>query len=375
MSSVHKTVLPSGKTSWMVRYRNPTTGKQAGKRFPTKSRANRFAQSVQVDIDRGMYVDPSVGKIVVADMVDHFIGTAPIASSTKSVYEIHARLYVKPKLGMYQIGGLTAADIRTTYAELAADGVNPPTIEAVHRLLNATFNVAVSEDRIQRNPAARITLAKKQPREAFFLTAQQVDALANEAGPRHGTMIRFLSYTGLRAGEVASLKVRNMDLMHKTVRVVEGGTGRGTKSRKARVVPFPAMLADDLAAHLAMYSDPSDPDGYVFPNDSGGKLNMQNFRNRVLYVAAERAGILRDGEPPHVHDLRHTSASLMAAAGYSLHEVSRMLGHASVAITGDLYTHVFPAEQDKKADRFDAMLREASHGSRVPDATVVTLMK
>jgi integrase len=355
----------------MVRYRDPTTGKQKGKRCRTKSLAQKFARSVQTDIDRGQYVDPALGKILVADMVDHFVTTAPIADSTKALYEMLGRRYIKPRLGAKRVGAVTAADVRTMYAQLAADGIHAPTIEAVHKLLNATMNVAVQEDRIQRNPAAKIKLAKTQPRDAFFLTTAQVDAIAHEAGERHGTMIRFLAYTGLRAGEASSLKVRNVDMMHRTVRVVEGGSGRGTKSRKVRVVPFPAVLTDDLAAHIAKYSVPSDQDAYVFPNDSGGKLNMQNFRKRVLYAAAVRAGVLRDGEPPRVHDLRHTAASLMASAGFSLHEVSRMLGHASVAITGDLYTHIFPSELERKSERFDQMLREAATAPK--QATVIPL--
>ena len=385
MASVHKTKLPltkaeraagktdvDARTSWIVRYRDPATGKHAGKRFRTKSLADKFARSIQTDIDRGAYVDPSLGKITVAAMCEHYMSVAGIAPSTRAGYELWIRKYIVPRIGAKRLGNVTKADVRVLYASLTADGVGGATVRHVAQLLHAVLDMAVDEDRIQKNPAHGIDLPDVQVREAFALTAAQVELLANEVGPRHKAFVKLIAYAGLRPGEAASLKVRNVDLMHKTIRVVDGGTGQ-TKTRKMRVVSFPTLLVDDLATHIAAWSDPKDPDAFVFANDHGDKMNVPNFRNRVLYPAARRAGVLRDGKPPRVHDLRHSAASLLASAGFSLHEVSRMLGHSSVGITGDLYTHLFPSELDKKADRFNAMLEEASSGVPATPATVTSI--
>ena len=360
MASIHETVLPaSGKTSWFVRYRDPDTGRQRGRRFSTRTDANKFARSVQTDIDRGVYIDPALGKITVAAMLEHYVSVAPIAESTRAGYVMWTNKYVKPSdIGRRKIANVTKADVRKFYAAMTADGVGASTVKHVHQLLHAAFTTAVDEDRIPKNPAHGVGFAKVQRRDAFFLTIDQVERLADEVGPRHGTMIRCLAYMGLRAGEAASLKVRNIDLMNRTARIVDGGTGQ-TKTRKVRSVPIPRSLVDELAAHMAAWSDPANPDAYVFANNYGGRLNMANFRRRVVHEGAARANILRDGQPPGVHDLRHTAASLWAGS-YSLHEVSKMLGHSHIGVTADLYVHLFQDEQAAKADAFDARLRGAS---------------
>lgn len=373
MASVQVTTLPSGKTSFLVRYRDPDGGQNRGRRFPTKAAADKFARSVQVDIDRDEYKDPNRGKITVGKMVDEYIGVAGVAATTKAGYVLWSDRYVKPSaLGKRKIANVTKADVEAFYAALRADDVGASTIQHVHQLLHRSFVMAVDGDRISKNPAHGVKLAKTQDRVGFFLSIEQVERLAYEIGPRHAVMVKFIAYCGLRAGEASSLKVRDVDLLRRTVKVTDGGTGHGTKSRKPRTVPIPGSLVDDLAVHLTAWSDPANPDAYAFPNDYGGRLNMNNFRRRVLQPAAKRVGILRDNEPPTVHDLRHSAATLWSGT-YTAYEISDMLGHASVDITLRTYVHLRrdKAVQAAKADAFDAMLREAS--TAPIDATVTPL--
>ena len=364
LASQHKTVLPSGETSYVVRWRDPSTERQRARRFKRFAEARKFRTQIEASINTSSYADPSAGRLSVAELLEHHLRTAAFSKGWESCCETWSRLYIVPALGGRRISSLTTADVRELLADLRDDGVGESTVQHVYQLLRAALNVAVQEDRIPKNPAARISMPKVQRREPFFLTADQVAVLAQEMPERHQVMVRFVAYTGLRMGEATSLRVRNLDLMRMNVRVIEGGSTQGaTKSRKVRVVPIPKVLVEPLASHLERFSRPADPDAFVFPGDQGGQLNGANWRRRILYPAAGRAGVLRDGEPVQPHDLRHTAASLWAASGYEIHEVSRMLGHSSITVTVDLYIHLFPSEQTVKASRFDQMLRDAEPSS------------
>jgi integrase len=127
---------------------------------------------------------------------------------------------------------------------------------------------------------------------------------------------------------------------------------------------MPRFLADDLAAHIAGRS----PGELVFVGVRGGVLRNLNFRRDVFDRASTAAGL--DGLTPH--ELRHTAASRAVASGASVKGVQRMLGHASAAMTLDVYAGLFEDDLDGVADRMDALGR-AAVAQPLPRATVVDL--
>jgi integrase len=118
-----------------------------------------------------------------------------------------------------------------------------------------------------------------------------------------------------------------------------------TKTHQRRSVPIPRFLADELADHLAVKA----PGDLVFTAPEGGVLRNTNFRPRFFDPAAEKVGLL--GLTPH--ELRHTAASLAIAAGANVKAVQLMLGHASAAMTLDIYAGLFADDLDAVADRLD----------------------
>jgi integrase len=145
-----------------------------------------------------------------------------------------------------------------------------------------------------------------------------------------------LAYAGLRWGEVAALRVHRVDLARRRLEVDEANTEVGghvvegtTKNHERRSVPIPRFLADELAEHLVGKK----PDDLVFTSPKGGVLRNTNFRSRFFDPAAEQAGLA--GLTPH--ELRHTAASLAVQAGANVKVVQQMLGHASAAMTLDVY--------------------------------------
>jgi integrase len=116
-----------------------------------------------------------------------------------------------------------------------------------------------------------------------------------------------------------------------------------------------------------------DQEGFVFTGDRGGQIRQGNWRERVFQPTCRALGILREGrggekEVPRVHDLRHTAASLGASAGMSANEVKEMLGHATIGITLDLYTHLFDDDKRSSADALGAVMKGARRqGAEVID--------
>ncbi|HEX2893654.1 MAG TPA: site-specific integrase [Marmoricola sp.] len=196
-------------------------------------------------------------------------------------------------------------------------------------------------------------VARKEP---VFLTHEQVDRLA-EACVGFELFIRLLAYTGLRWGEATALQVKRVNLMRRRLEVVRtaidlGEVTYGTpKTHQYRSVPIPRSIVDELAQHVAG----KEPDDLVFTSPHGAPLRNHNFRARVFTPAAKAIGV------PHLtpHDLRHTAASLAVQAGANVKAVQRMLGHASAAMTLDVYAGLFGDDLDAVADRLDEAAAKA----------------
>lgn len=212
---------------------------------------------------------------------------------------------------------------------------------------------------------------------AATLSHGQVAALA-AAVDRDPAVVRFLAYTGLRWGEIAALRVQDFDMLRRRVSVSRSVTESGglvwstPKTWERRSVPFPAALADELAALMVGKGR----DALVFTDQRGGMLRNSNWWTRVFEpavlavqatVTAERAkelaatGAATTPEFPTItpHDLRHTAASLAISAGANVKAVQRMLGHAKASMTLDVYADLFDDDLDEVAANLDAAMRAA----------------
>jgi integrase len=242
-------------------------------------------------------------------------------------------------------------------ASLTLSGLSPASVRYTHRVLSLVLGLAVRDGRLPRNPADGTPMPRPVAHDKRFLSSAQVASLASAAGP-YGTAIKVLAFCGLRFGELAALRVRRVDLLRRrldiaeSVAIVAGKAVFSTpKTHSTRSVPLPRTVADELAQQMAG----KDADDFVFPAPGGGVLRIGNFRKRTFDPACRAAGL--EGLTPH--ELRHTAASLAVAAGGNVKVVQRMLGHASAAMTLDVYAGLFTDDLEGMADRLDGIAADS----------------
>jgi integrase len=206
-----------------------------------------------------------------------------------------------------------------------------------------------------------------------FLTHGEVATLAADIDDRYRALVYVAAYTGLRARELMALRRSHVDLLRRTITVVEqvqyiGGRHVVSPPKSAagrRSVALPRLVADELDQHMRGVEGRG-PEAVVFPAPEGGFLHLENFRKRVWLPATARSGLA----PLRLHDLRHTCASLAIAAGADVKVLQRMLGHASAALTLDRYGHLMPGQAESVAERLDALARAAEPA---PTAAVASI--
>jgi integrase len=344
---------------WDVRHRTPEGG-QRRKTFRKKGDADRFAASVETDKSRGEWVDPARGRMTVGAFAETWMaGRAHLKPTTLVSYESLLRTQVAPTWGTVPLSRVTHADVTAWVAAMRADGLSASRTRQAYHLLLSMLDDAVKDNRLPRNPAAGVSLPRLPRTTRRYLTHEQVHVLADACGDRR-ILVLLLAYCGLRWGEAAALRVRRVDLLRRRLRIEEAVAnvnGRvvfgSPKTHQHREVAVPRFLAGELAVVLAGRG----PDDLVFTTSRGTPLRVQNFRRDVFDRAAAAVGL--PGLVPH--ELRHTAASLAIASGASVKGVQAMLGHASAAMTLDLYGHLMGDELDGVAERIDAAAR-----ARVP---------
>ncbi|MGV0793558.1 tyrosine-type recombinase/integrase [Mycolicibacterium sp. XJ1819] len=236
--------------------------------------------------------------------------------------------------------------------EAAGKGLSPARVIQAFQVVDQVLSYAVRARYIAANPADGVELPRKSTSEDIALTHEQVRRLA-EAEPGIRTMVYLLAYCGLRYGEMAALRVGDVDLVRRRIRIarsVTRVTGKGhvegdTKTHQVRMVP---IMTQTLVDALAKEIRDRERSQYLFPTDDGGLMTLGWFRWRFDQAAAT-AGLT--GITPKT--LRHTAGSLALASGASVVTVQRLLGHRNATTTMNVYSHMLPDDFDTLAAAMD----------------------
>jgi len=234
------------------------------------------------------------------------------------------------------------------------------------RVLRNALNKAVKLRLIPFNPMMALDKPKVIRKEVTPLEPEQCHKLiAACKGHRIGDLIVLAAMTGLRKGELFALEwsAVNLDegvlVVRRTLQEMKGLKLKGPKTAAGRrVISLGVEAVAALRSRLnKAIGEGFEPDqvSIVFPNMSGGFLRGSNFDRSVWYPIREKAGI---PETFVFHDLRHTQASLMLAAGVDLKVIQKRLGHRDFATTANIYSHLLQGAQDEATGKVSALLNK-----------------
>ena len=355
MATVSKYVNSSGNTLYRVRYRTPDNRQTDKRGFKTKRDAERFANTVEVEKMTGKYVAPSLGQITVGELGPAWLKRqVHHKPSWAARLDSSWRIHVEPKWGRRRINDIVRSEVQNWVAELP---MSASSVAHAHTVLAGILDDAVTDRRLAINPARGVKLPRKEDKPKSFLTAVQVQALADES--KHPDIVWLLATTGLRWGEMAALRIRDVDLGRGRIRIersaskVNAQTIIGTtKNHSARSVAVSASVLKLLAPAMVAKS----PDELLWSRANGQPLRPPTTTH--WFGAAVKRCQAADAKFPRVtvHELRHTAASLMIASGANVKTVQSQLGHKTATMTLDQYGHLFPDDLDDIATKMDDLM-------------------
>ena len=357
--------------------RDPSTGRRRRRVFTvggTKKDAQHALTAALRERDLGN--DTDAGTLTVAEYLRHWLrdGAAQrVAPSTLERYRQIVEQHLVPALGGHRLRELRPQHIDAAYAGFRRrDGrgseLSPKTVFEHHAVLRAALNRAVKKGLLARNPVQRVDAPRPGRREMRVLTAEEAQRLlAAAAGTRYHAILYMALATGARTGELLALRWQDVDLERGTMQITrtarffkaEGivyGQPKTARSRR-RVALSPDQVAVLRECRRRQLEDrlragPAYQDSDLVFGDGVGRPIYDSSVRRAFYGFAAAAGL----EHLRLHDLRHTAATLMLLAAVNPKVVSERLGHATVSITLDLYSHVLPDMQREAAAVLDELL-------------------
>ena len=371
-------ITQRSKGSWTIvldQGRDPGTGKRRQKWVSikgTKKEAEKRLAEILHQVDTGEYVQPT--KLTVSEHLRQWLrdyASTNVRPRTLEGYQMVVEQHLVPGLGAILLSQLQPSHIQAYYAEALrsgrADGkggLSPRTVKHHHRILSEALAYGVRMNMVARNVAQAVIPPKPVNKEMNTLDEDGVDAFLEAARQTpYYYLFHLAAFTGLRRSELLGLRWKDVDLYMATLSVtqvmhrLQGGRvvfqePKTAKSR--RQVSLTPDSAITLRRHLEQLESfgPVEPDSLVFANLDGTPLSPSTVSHGFLDITRKVGlGGIR------LHDLRHTHATLMMKQGTYPKVVQERLGHSSIAVTMDTYSHVVPGMQEAAAQRFDEGLR------------------
>jgi integrase len=368
-----------GHWAIVIDVRDPQAGKRKQRWYSfkgTKRQAQVECARLISEIQSGTAVEPS--RMTVAAFLDRWIEhmQGQVSPRSHERYAEIARKNIAPLLGGLMLTKLRPEQISVAYAKALASGrrdgqggLSPRTVTHMHRVLREALQQALRWQLLPRNPADAVKPPKVERKQMKVLDTDGTAALIEAARPyRIFVPILLGALCGLRRGEIAALRWRSLDLEAGHLRVVAsieqtkaGCREKETKSGRDRVVALPSTLVAELRRHrteqaqeLLQLGVRLTDDHHVVAQADGTPL-QPNSLTHAFADFLEAHGLQR----VRLHDLRHSHATHLLAAGIHPKVASERLGHSKIGITLDLYSHVLPGMQAGAAAAIDNAIQAA----------------
>ena len=346
----------------------------------TRKDAEKELRRLLRAIDTGEHVDPS--RITVREWLSKWLAAvhSEVAPKTHERYSEIVSHFLAPALGRLQVAKLAPLHIQEAYNGWAVSGrrdgkpggLSPRTRRHIHRILSTALTRAVEQQVLARNPCDvfKKRLPKVERREMVTLTAEQSARLLDAI--RH-TRVYWPAVialaTGARRGEILALRWRNVDLDRGSIRIVEsleqtkaGLRAKAPKSERARAVTLPAFATHELrqlkreqVESLLRLGIRQTADTLLCARADGEPMQPRSLTHEFTRLVSR----MKDFPRVRFHDLRHSHATQLLLAGVHPKIAQERLGHSTISVTLDLYSHVTETMQEDAAAKLDAAFRIA----------------
>jgi integrase len=380
-------IVKRGKTYSIVYYCvNPKTGEKEQKwegGYITKPIAQKALTKKVNDINNGNYIalDKITLEEYLKDWMEVFV-TPRLKQTTVDGYQRNITKHVIPYIGKIPLQKLKAMNIERLYNTLRQSGrvdgnggLSAKSIVYVHRVLRKALSQAYKNELISKNPADLVTPPSAPKYRAKVFDAESIVKLLNGIkGSKYELTIALAALSGLRRGEALGLRWSDVNLRDGTITVNQQlvPTSKGlqfdlpktdSSNRTILVSPY---ITELLSRQRKLQSDQQKllGDAYqkynlVCCHEDGSPINPSHF-SKIF------ANILEANKLEHIrfHDLRHSNATAMLRANIPHKVASKMLGHSSIGITMDLYSHVLPQMQQEAVNAIDAQIFGSTNGTK-----------
>ena len=281
-----------------------------------------------------------------------------VRQTSLRIAKSYAKNYFIPLLGKKKITKITTMDIQGVVSHMIQAGVGAMSIRNSIAILGASFRQAVEWGMLIKSPVQGVKYPQTQKADIKPFAQEEIKRLLEVSKFDHyGTFYHFAVETGCRPGEICALRWENVDFERGVVRItktlayVNGELHlHDTKTRSGiRSIPLSSRLLSDLKRTRMKTTD---REGYVFVNEEEKPI-IGGVLERKFKKMLEKAQL---PTTHRLYDLRHTCATLLLLGGEHPKVVSERLGHASISITLDTYSHVLPTMQEKATSILERML-------------------
>lgn len=365
---VRQKIKGKGKPWWVFVTHN---GRRTSRRVGDKKAAEDVASTIRAKLKLGDFEFEEKQKRVIPTFklyAEAFMDTYSAMNHKESTHDSYRSVldtHLYPVFEDIPIDVISKKDVKEFIHCKMNEGLASNTVKNIKRYFSKIMAEAVDDELIPLNPVSMTGKIIKKKSEAEHINpfTWKEKAVFEETAKNHYsryfplflTMLR----TGMRIGEAIDLQVGDLDFNSRFIeirRAFSKGRLTSPKNGKTRRVDMSKELAETLKQHIterkreALMRGWKDLPECLFYNERGEPIDVDNFRKRVFYKSLEKAKLRRI----NLHDLRHTYATLRIMKGDNIKDVSEQLGHSSIKITLDTYTHWMPGTKKFEVDELDS---------------------
>lgn len=334
--------------------------------FKGKKEARLAESEARLEWEKGTYIDPS--KVTFGEYIINWLENKnDISPETRHTNEGHLRNHIIPELGQIPLQKVKVSHIEDFIKKLKKKDISDATVRKIFNLVQTSFKSAARREMIAKNPfdlmdnGSKPTIRKST---VDYWTAEEVKHFFSVLDHRQKIMFVLAIYTGMRRSEILGLRWKDIDFNSKQLRIYNSlrpqqGLTRNVKTEAGfRTITFSSIVKTELEKHRELintekeiFGDEYEDNDLVVCQPNGKEVVLGNF-TRFWKNIIKNTGM----RYIRFHDLRHTCASLLLSAGVHPKVVQEQLGHSSIRVTMDKYSHMMPNMQAEAADALEKLL-------------------